>query len=59
MNKRDNQQAQEVSNLKLELATFALRLDVFVARMYQPFALGENDPAFTVLQYRFSGLDFG
>ena len=33
MNKRDDQRAQEVNNLKLELATFALRLDAFEARM--------------------------
>jgi hypothetical protein len=33
MNKRGDQRAQEVNNLKLELAAFALRLDTFEARM--------------------------
>jgi hypothetical protein len=32
MNQRVNQRAQELSNLKLALATFALRLDAFEAR---------------------------
>jgi hypothetical protein len=33
MNQRDDQKAQEISNLELALATFALRLDAFEARM--------------------------
>jgi hypothetical protein len=33
MNQRDNQRAHELSNLKLALATFAVRLDTFEARM--------------------------
>jgi hypothetical protein len=33
VNQRDDQRAQELSNLKLALATFALRLDTFEARM--------------------------
>ena len=33
MNQWDDQRAQELSNLKLALATFALRLDTFEARM--------------------------
>jgi hypothetical protein len=33
MNKRGDQRAREVNNLKLELAAFALRLDNFEARM--------------------------
>ena len=32
MNQRDDHRAQELNNLKLALATFALRLDVFEAR---------------------------
>jgi hypothetical protein len=33
MNQSDDQRAQEISNLKLAVATFALRLDAFEARM--------------------------
>lgn len=33
MNQWDDQRAQELSTLKLALATFALRLDAFEARM--------------------------
>ena len=32
MNQRDDHRAQELNSLKLALATFALRLDVFEAR---------------------------
>jgi hypothetical protein len=32
MNQRDDHRAQELNNLKLALATFAVRLDVFEAR---------------------------
>jgi hypothetical protein len=32
MNQRDDQRAQELSNLKLALATFAVRLDAFEVR---------------------------
>lgn len=32
INQRDDHRAQELNNLKLALATFALRLDVFEAR---------------------------
>jgi hypothetical protein len=33
MNKRGDQRAQELNNLKLASATFALRLDTFEARV--------------------------
>jgi hypothetical protein len=33
MNKRDDQRAQELNNLKLELTAFALRLGTFEVRM--------------------------
>jgi hypothetical protein len=33
MDQRDDQRAQEFNNLKFALATFALRLDAFEARM--------------------------
>jgi len=33
MNRRDDQRTQELNVLKLELATFALRLDAFEAGM--------------------------
>ena len=33
MNQQDDRRARELSNLKLALATFAVRLDTFEARM--------------------------
>ena len=33
MNQQDDRRARELSNLKLALATFAVRLDAFEARM--------------------------
>jgi hypothetical protein len=36
MNRRDNQRAPELNVLKLEVASFALRLDAFEARMRGP-----------------------
>jgi hypothetical protein len=45
MNKRDDQQAQEVNNLKLELATFALRLDAFEARMENQLTKANAEPS--------------
>ena len=45
MNKRDDQRAQEVNNLKLELATFALRLDAFEARMRNQLTKTNAEPS--------------
>lgn len=45
MNKRDDQRAQEVNNLKLELATFALRLDAFEARMRTQLTKTNAEPS--------------
>jgi hypothetical protein len=45
MNKRDDQRAQEVNNLKLELATFALRLDAFEARMRNQLTKANAEPS--------------
>lgn len=45
MNKRDDQRAQEVNNLKLELATFALRLDAFEARMKKQLTKTKAEPS--------------
>ena len=45
MNKRDDQRAQEVNNLKLELATFALRLDAFEARMRNQLTKSNAEPS--------------
>jgi hypothetical protein len=45
MNKRDDQLAQEVNNLKLELATFALRLDAFEARMRNQLTKANAEPS--------------
>ena len=49
MNKRDDQRAQEVNNLKLELATFALRLDAFEARMRNQLTKSTAEPSKLVL----------
>ncbi|MDA9488737.1 hypothetical protein [Bradyrhizobium sp. CCBAU 11361] len=49
MNKRDDQRAQEVNNLKLELATFALRLDAFEARTRNQLAKSNAEPSKLVL----------
>jgi len=54
MDQRDDQRAQELSNLKLALATFALRLDAFEARTRsrltktnaEPSKLGSQDIGF-------------
>jgi hypothetical protein len=51
MNKGDDQRAQELTIIKIELATFALRLDAFEARMRgqltktsaEPSKLGSSD----------------
>jgi hypothetical protein len=45
MNKRDDQRSQEVNNLKLELATFALRLDAFEARMRNQLTKTNAEPS--------------
>ena len=45
MNKRGDQRAQEVNNLKLELATFALRLDAFEARMRNQLTKTNAEPS--------------
>jgi hypothetical protein len=54
MDQRDDQRAQEFNNLKFALATFALRLDAFEARMRsrltktnaEPSKLGSHDIGF-------------
>ncbi len=45
MNKWDDQRAQEVNNLKLELATFALRLDAFEAHMRNQLTKTSSEPS--------------
>jgi hypothetical protein len=45
MNKWDDQRAQEVNNLKLELATFALRLDAFEACMRNQLTKTNTEPS--------------
>jgi hypothetical protein len=37
--------------------TLTARLDI--ENLISLFALGEDDPAFTVIRYRFSGAEFG
>ena len=45
MNRRDDQRAQELNVLKLELATFALRLDAFEARMRRQLTKTSAEPS--------------
>jgi hypothetical protein len=45
MNRRDDQRTQELNVLKLELATFALRLDAFEARMRRQLTKTSAEPS--------------